>query len=182
MKDMGDDKRGGKRKRSCKKRTRFDVVDNDVERASWEEMSMKELSRTTGESVRTAITPAATVGAVLGKGNRGMGGRSGGPADSAHQMSGEMPSPDCFDQGQYQASVQASVPAHQGSRERLADPPVSNEGSGRVSAYRAMRMQERREERARPFVLDVAQRLSQLGACSSLGQQDEGIWWLKVVG
>ncbi|KAI4169096.1 MAG: hypothetical protein LQ348_007355 [Seirophora lacunosa] len=124
LKDLGDDMKGFKRKKPYpKKRTRFDVADKDVERASWKDIPEKELSGIE-EAAKTVIPPAVTVGAVPGKPAKGTGGRSNGPADSAYQMSGGMPSPDFCGQGQ---SLQ-SLPAHQGSRERLADHLADNEG------------------------------------------------------
>ncbi|KAL9014347.1 MAG: hypothetical protein Q9173_001017 [Seirophora scorigena] len=123
MKDLGDNVKGCKPKKpNPKKRTRFDVADKDVERASWEGIPEKEFSGT-DEAAKTAITPAATVGAVPGKPARGTGGRNDGRAGSAYQMSGGMPSPDFYGQAQ----CLQSVPAHQGSRERLADHLASSE-------------------------------------------------------
>lgn len=151
MQDPERSVRGNKQRARDRKRERLGT--DDEERAGWEGNRQEE-PRTSEERVRARAAPA-TVPAVPNGEVREIAGTHRGPAVAIYQTNGAL-RPDSFNQIQHQALI----PESQRNKTGLPDTPRSSGGSGgsgRVSAYRALRAQQRRAERAMPYLQDPVQ-------------------------
>lgn len=141
--DMRDDAQGDKHRPSKQERRRHGSEDEE-NAVVWERKRGEEPTRTERPLRAAAPTVQDNKAPTVAE-------RSHGPADEGiYRISGALPNAQFFNPTQ----PRASTPYVKRTEQELPDTQPGSESSGRRSAYRALRAQERRAERARPYLPD----------------------------